>query len=167
MRKTITMARCYMCKKPLTDPVSVRLGIGPVCRMKRKEDMKRDLFCFAADYTWGIDGEIIWIKDNSNGSRTVTNDSENVICEIAAELHEPITNFAIMYRDTESVWDEIKILSVGSDIQLKADAKMLEQRRETGRQYFSSWARISFQALTETDYQKAKHKLLHRHNQLA
>ena len=134
---------------------------------EKERSHEKRLVLFFCQIHLGIDGEVIWIKDKSDGSRTVTNDAENVICEIAAELHEPITNFAIMYRDTENVWDEIKILEVGSDIQLKADAKMLELRRETGRQYFSSWARISFQALTETDYSKAKDKLLHRHNQLA
>ena len=33
------MTKCYACKRELTNPTSVNLGIGPVCRAKRRREI--------------------------------------------------------------------------------------------------------------------------------
>lgn len=75
---------CRVCGKDLTDPVSVALGIGPICYMERK--MKElnsgdSLFADRAVYTVDDDGDFIKIIDLDEG-RTVTNDARNVVRDL-------------------------------------------------------------------------------------
>lgn len=157
---------CAVCGKPLTDPVSVDIGIGPVCRMNRKKRQRGDrestLFDKIALYTWGIDGRVIWIKDPNEDHRSVTNDAENVLTEIAGELDRPLTDYLVMYRDSEGIWDQIVIKSIGSLRELEAALGWLENRRKTGRDYWSRYVDIDFYSLNEKDYQAAMTKLLER-----
>ncbi|MEX3556325.1 MAG: DUF6011 domain-containing protein [Burkholderia gladioli] len=39
----MTTWKCGVCGKPLTDPVSVHLGIGPVCRITLKFNEAKDI----------------------------------------------------------------------------------------------------------------------------
>lgn len=99
---------CRCCGKPLTDPVSIELGIGPVCQMKRKHedanDMNQSLFP-AAVYGVRLDGVVLAITDQDRG-RTVTNDVRNVIAELRRDGYD-VDQLRIMYCDTDGVWDGI------------------------------------------------------------
>lgn len=157
---------CSICKKPLSDPISVEIGIGPVCRMSRKikqrDDRNPKLFGNIAKYSWGIDGRIIWIKDENQDHRSVTNDAENVLTEIAGELDGELTDYLVMYQDSEGIWDEIEIVSVGSRENLEVALAWLDHRRNTGRDYWSDYVDINFRSLNEKTYEVAKSKLLER-----
>lgn len=122
---------CNCCGKPLSDPVSIDFGIGPICRVKKKtiEQLERtgNLFSNRSDYSFGIDGPVLWIVDN-NGPKSVTNDMENVLAELAKT--NVLTNYRIMYKDSMGIWDGVKPNPV------------------------------TFFPITETEYRKAKEKIL-------
>lgn len=51
-----------------------------------------------------VDQGIVWIEDlNRPGSKSVTNDAENV----AREINESFPDHRIFYKDSLGVWDEI------------------------------------------------------------
>jgi len=68
---------CRKCGRPLTNAQSVKLGIGPVCRVNEKEESRKDDFCqmrmfgFHSLYDFGISGKILWLVDQ-NGPRSLT-----------------------------------------------------------------------------------------------
>lgn len=100
---------CRCCGKALTDPVSIALEIGPVCRvnLKIKEltNMTESLFGPRSDYSYRIDGDVIAITDNDKG-RSVTNDVPNVLADLVKEGID-LSQYKIMYRDTSGIWDGI------------------------------------------------------------
>ncbi len=152
----------------MSDPVSVEIGIGPVCRMSRKARQRKDrsptLFGNAAQYSWGTDGGIIWVKDTNQDHRSVTNDAENVLTEIAGQLDGLLTDYLVMYRDSEGIWDEMEIVRIGTRENLEVALTWLDHRRNTGRDYWSDYVDINFRSLNEKTYEAARSKLLERKN---
>lgn len=81
----------------------------------------------SADYSWRVlyltyaDGDVpvLLIEDLDKGGRSVTNDIDEVLKEIQAELidqsrtdnTEPLilAKFGVMYRDSMGAWDEVVI----------------------------------------------------------
>lgn len=102
---------CRCCGKPLTDPLSVALGIGPVCRITTKvqeaTDMTGNLFAPRADYTYTVEDGIVCIVDCDSG-RTVTNDAEAVVADLKTAGLD-LDALAIIYRDTLGVWDQLLV----------------------------------------------------------
>jgi len=124
----------------LSDPVSVELEIGPVCRVNKKIDemneKTKNIFASRALFEYGITGDILWITDEK-GFKSVTNDMENVLRDIAEVIgFEQLCHKKIMYRDSMGIWDGVRF---------------------SGESSISS---ISFFPLTEKDAFKAKEKLL-------
>lgn len=87
---------------------------------------------FRADYTYTIEGNVIAIVDLDLGSKSVTNDIENVLEDIRAELGD-LAGFAVIYRDSMGRWDGVRL--------------------KNGSAYFYS--------LNESDQQQAQARLLH------
>ena len=68
-----------------------------------------------ADYTYTIDDGVLCIVDLDTGSRSVTNDIENVLDDIL--LLDDILyringgngyqNIIVIYRDSQGLWDEV------------------------------------------------------------
>jgi hypothetical protein len=162
MTAKIAISKCGCCGKPLSDPISVKLGIGPVCRIALKiKDMKnknQNLFGMTAQYSWGIDGLVLWIKDTGKDCRSVTNDMENVLSEIQADLPEGklLTDYKIMYLDSLAVWDGVAITRLRERIQHE---RFAAQRRPMGT---SPFVQFTFFSINERSYQAAKDKLLQR-----
>ena len=112
------VSQCCVCGKGLSDPTSVSLGIGPVCRAKYKNIQirdgrgQKDMFSNGADYDWGTKDNILWITDLNKGNVSVTNDIENVVKEIGTAMGglDAIKKCkAIIYRDSMGVWDGVRI----------------------------------------------------------
>lgn len=114
---------CTTCGLTLTNPVSQSLGQGPICRVGAKNRTMNtpNLFAPRASYKWGFirphkpkfNISIIWIEDLDAG-KSVTNDMNNVLEEIDAELKvlrntDSIDNYLLMYRDTMGIWDGINL----------------------------------------------------------
>jgi len=83
------MASCNICGKPLTDPISIELGIGPVCYVKKKlqEAMSRNenLFANRAEYDYGTSDGVLWIRDRG-GYTAVNNLMEHLRAGILQEM---------------------------------------------------------------------------------
>jgi hypothetical protein len=93
----------------LKDPVSVALGMGPICRAKAGgvSHVQRvpDLLGRRAQYDVAkVTPEIVWISDRNDGAISVTNDAENVVME----LHNKYPGARVIYRDSDGNWDELK-----------------------------------------------------------
>jgi len=97
---------CRICGKPLTDYTSVKLGIGPICRASN-DITQGDLFMnFHASFTiLEIEEDYIYIKDDGGDSRSITNDAEWVISELADSFD--ISKRRIFYMDSFGIIDEL------------------------------------------------------------
>lgn len=92
---------------------------------------------FRADYTYSIDSNIIAIIDLDLGSKSVTNDMENVLDDIRAELGD-LAGYrnvgpSVIYRNSMGRWDGVRLVN----------------------------GCVDFYALNESDQQKAHARLLH------
>lgn len=113
---------CCVCGKPLTDPVSVAFGIGPICRINQKLQeahcMNRNLFGSKADFSYEIVAGVVCIVDNDRGM-SVTNAVDAVLAEIAA-VGIDVGQHRVIYRDTLRVWDEIVVDQAGHFVSFKS-----------------------------------------------
>lgn len=102
---------CRCCGRPLKDPDSINIGIGPVCRMESKaaeaSDPNGSIFGPRADYSHVVECGIVCITDNDNG-KSVTNDVENVLKDLVGFGYD-LDNLKVIYRDTMGIWDEIVV----------------------------------------------------------
>lgn len=139
-----TSSTCSVCGKTLTDPVSRAFGTGPVCRLNKKlENMNSgNLFANRAEYEYDVEGGILWIEDKK-GLKTVTNDIENILRDIAM-IHD-ISNKKIMYKDSDGIWDGIRATITNKKVMGENTVSISD---------------LDFFPLTETDFVKAKEKLL-------
>ena len=85
-----------------------------------------------ADYTYSVEGSVIAIVDLDHGSKSVTNDMENVLEDIRAKLGD-LAGYAVIYRDSMGRWDGVRLV---------------------GRT-------VEFYSLNETDSERAATRLLH------
>lgn len=85
-----------------------------------------------ADYTYSVEGSVIAIVDLDQGSKSVTNDMENVLADIWAELGD-LSGYAVIYRDSMGRWDGVRLVGLV----------------------------VQFYSLNETDQQRAVARLLH------
>jgi len=157
----ISISKCSTCKKPLSDPQSVLRGIGPVCwaeRLKKyREEKTSNLFGNRAEFSWGIDGKNLWIKDNGTTCRSLTNDMENALVLIQIELgNQSIAYYDIVYKDSDGFWDGVKIIRFDMK-QVLADAQFLTDSRY--KNYMSFGIEIDFYYIGEKTYEAAKQKV--------
>lgn len=98
---------CACCGRALKDVVSVKLGVGPICRSNgAAAGPERDLFTTRSDYEVEIEGDVLLVTDLDNGGRSVTNDAPGVIGDLVrAGLLRP--GMRVIYRDSRCIWDEM------------------------------------------------------------
>jgi hypothetical protein len=61
-------------------------------------------------YSRTVHGNVIAIIDHDAG-RSVTNDAENVIADLAADFD--LSKYHVIYRDTRRIWDQILVDRTG------------------------------------------------------
>ena len=69
-----------------------------------------------AAYSWTILGNVLSLEDRGSRIRkALTNDIENCLVEIDAQLPAggQLTDYRIIYRDSEDVWDAVSIIELG------------------------------------------------------
>ena len=113
------------------------------------------MFGNRAQYTWGTDGPVLWLEDHGINCRSLTNDIENCLVEIQAQLgaNNLLTNYFIIYRDSEMEWDALEITEFGD---WELDHQWLESSKKTGRPYWSHGIKINFKYLESTTFELAK-----------
>lgn len=138
------LASCSVCGKTLTDPISIAFKTGPVCRLNKKlENMNSgNLFAARAEYAYDVEGSILWIEDKG-GLKTVTNDIENILVDIA--LIQNISKKRIMYKDSDGIWDGINATITTKNVDGKNKISI---------------SNLDFFPITEKEFGKAKEKLL-------
>lgn len=84
-----------------------------------------------ADYTYSVESTIISIIDLDLGSKSVTNDMENVLDDIRADIGD-LAGFAVIYRDSTGRWDGVRLIgrsvefySINEADQQQAEARLL------------------------------------------
>lgn len=141
---TTKTSACNCCGKPLSDPVSVELGIGPVCRVQNKlqefGEKSGNMFANRSKYQYEVFRNVLCITDEG-GYKSVTNDMENVLQDILNDIEAGEEKFdmskgKIMYKDSMGIWDGVNVTLSGSKI-----------------------SGISFYPLTEKDFNKALEKI--------
>ncbi|WP_411901389.1 DUF6011 domain-containing protein [Methylorubrum thiocyanatum] len=115
---------CKVCGRPLSDELSMRVGMGPTCRTNAGPRTP-DLFTSRADYSVETDGDVLILVDLDRGGRSLTNDADNVILDLAARgfLRD---GMRVIYRDSSGEWDELRhrggLFSTISPIPMEARA---------------------------------------------
>lgn len=64
-----------------------------------------------AVYSRTLHGNVIAITDHDQG-RSVTNDADNVIADLAAQGFD-LSRYLVIYRDTRGIWDQLLVDSTG------------------------------------------------------
>ena len=104
----MSRTNCRICKRALKNPLSIKLGIGPVCRAREGLQGELDFMNHAEiEFVDHVFGKYILVRDvgHSHG-RTVTNDPEYVVNFIYENYH--ITDGTrIFYIDSEETIDEL------------------------------------------------------------
>lgn len=112
------MTSCTLCRRPLTDPVSIQREMGPECWAKlHPEDAseslpsipanrrgRRDRHGTRSHWSYIVEGAFILVEDQGTGM-SVTNDAEEVVHALSRLV--PLTGKRILYRDTDGRWDEL------------------------------------------------------------
>lgn len=65
---------------------------------------------FRAGYTYTVEGTVIAITDLDLGNKSVTNDIENVLKDIRAELGD-LAGYSVIYRDSLGRWDGVRLVN--------------------------------------------------------
>lgn len=118
------------------------------------------MFGNRAQYSWGTDGEILWLKDHGIECRSLTNDLENCLTEIAGQIKKPLTGYKIIYRDSMGEWDGIVITEMGDKRDLEVALDWLDFSKEKGRPYWTDYLKINFFPIMKKKYQEAKEFIL-------
>jgi len=82
-----------------------------------------------SDYEWGIDSDVVWIRDLDKGGMSVTNNMNAILEHLSQCL--PLQEYLLMYCDSTGTWDGLTYSGVTA----------------------------SFFSINETDYGKAIAKL--------
>ena len=109
---------------------------------------------FRAKFTWGVEGSILWLKDEGTECRSLTNDLENCLVEVSAQLPTgtSLTDYHIIYRDSEGDWDAIAITELKN---VAEDRKLLLDYNTRGRDYCVRGLRFKFFPIQQTKYSEA------------
>jgi len=98
---------CRICLRPLRDPLSVKMGIGPICMARDGKQREFDFMRARVKILRYERGKYIFVRDVGRGSgRSVTNDAEHVIGQLYLEF-DIDDGTRIFYEDSAGVVDEI------------------------------------------------------------
>lgn len=84
-----------------------------------------------ADYSYTVEGSVIAIVDLDQGSKSLTNDMDNVLDDIRAELGD-LAGYAVVYQDSMGRWDGVRLVgrsvafyALGESTQEQAVSRLL------------------------------------------
>jgi hypothetical protein len=101
-------SHCQICGRRLTNPISVEIGIGPICRA---EDNKQGVFDFMHAQFKLLDHEreYIFIRDIGHRTgRSVTNDAEYVVEQLYLKFPLNLSDeIRIFYEDSQGEISEL------------------------------------------------------------
>ncbi len=96
---------CTVCSRPLSDHVSMSVGMGPICRQNAGPPIE-DLFNSRSDFEATVEGDIVLVVDLDLGGKSVTNDAVLVIQDLI--VRGILADYRrVIYRDSMGLWSEI------------------------------------------------------------
>jgi hypothetical protein len=99
-------SNCEVCGRPLSNFISVKAGIGPVCRGKGQAQMKLPFEDHAGYEIMTANSKFIYLEDIGHTQfKTVTNDAGYVLASLNEEYG--IGDKRIFYKDSFGEIDEI------------------------------------------------------------
>jgi hypothetical protein len=99
-------SNCEICGKPLSNFVSVKIGIGPVCRGKEKIQPGLPFENHAGFEVITENDQFIYLEDTGhNQFKTVTTDANYVLTSLAEQFG--LENKRVFYKDSYGEIDEI------------------------------------------------------------
>jgi len=71
-----------------------------------------------SNYSWHFadGGNVLVIIDLDMGGKSVTNDMENVLADIAITKDKDLSGMKIIYRDSDNIFDGVKAINHGNCI---------------------------------------------------
>jgi hypothetical protein len=107
MKNAVVGSHCCICKRALSNPLSVKLGIGPICRAIDNQQEVFDFMHAKIELLKHECGKYIYVRDIGHiTGRSVTNDAEYVVEQLYLEFG--ITDETrIFYEDSEGQIDEL------------------------------------------------------------
>ena len=94
-------SRCRKCNRVLKNPLSIKLGIGPICRARDNLQGEFEFMKAQFDEVKHERGKYIYIRDIGHNCRSITNDAEYVVEQLYLEYG--ITDETrIFYKDSDT-----------------------------------------------------------------
>jgi hypothetical protein len=101
------MPFCRICGRHLRNPLSVRIGIGPICRERDNKQGEFDFMHAKTQLLKDERGKYIFVRDiGHNSGRSITNDAEYVVEQLYLE-YDITDETRIFYEDSEGRIDEL------------------------------------------------------------
>lgn len=100
------VGRCDNCDSPVTMGSFHTHADGHLYGSKERFEKKVNRNA-KSNYRHQIDGRILFIEDLDHGGKSVTDNIENVLAEISEQLGTSISNFDVIYRDSENKIDGV------------------------------------------------------------
>jgi len=99
-------SNCKICKRPLSNYMSVKLGIGPVCRSTETLQPGLPFENHAEFKVQTVNEKFIYLEDIGHEQvKTVTNDVKTVLQQLQEDYD--LKQLRIFYKDSEGEIDEI------------------------------------------------------------
>jgi hypothetical protein len=107
MKNAVVGAHCCICKRALSNPLSVELGIGPICMARENTQEVFDFMHARTQLLKHERGTYIYVRDiGHTADRSVTNDAEYVVEQLYLEF-DITDETRIFYEDSEGQIDEL------------------------------------------------------------
>jgi len=99
---------CRVCGRTLTNPFSIKLGVGSACRLKEKSCSQGEFDFMRAHFevVKHKQGEYIYIHDVGRNCSSVTNDAEFVVERLVLD-YDITDKIRIFYKDTDGQINEL------------------------------------------------------------
>jgi hypothetical protein len=102
------VTRCRRCGRKLTNPVSIEIGIGPVCRAENNKQGVFDFMHAQFELLRHKRGKYIFIRDIGHKTRrSVTNDADYVVEQLCL-IYNISDDTRIIYEDSQGEISELR-----------------------------------------------------------
>ena len=75
--------------------------------------MNREASAAKSDYEWGVDRDVVWVRDLDKGGMSVTNNIDAILQHLGQHL--PLKEYLLMYCDSRGVWDGLAYNGISAD----------------------------------------------------
>lgn len=75
--------------------------------------MNTEALAARSDYEWGIDRDVVWVRDLDRGGMSVTDNIRHILEHLNG--HVPVKEYLLMYCDSTGRWDGLAYSGVGAD----------------------------------------------------